>query len=426
MTHQIYACRYRRLEHELRDGPVGPFVDELASTLLNQGYQKKYLRGRFIVIKALNLWLSCEKIDLCRLDSERITQFIRYRSKQYERMSERGELATLNTLIVIMKDRGIVPIEEEVRKPNNRFEKTLSAYKMYLIEEKGLASTTISRYLVQNRKFLYHIFDLQPLDFATISTQNIVDYIRSYASGHGAADSAMLVCSIRSFLRFLVLKGKIEATLAEYVPTVSCRNDHRIPSHLSADELSHLLKCNKGTSPAQRRNYAILLLLARLGFRASEIAALTLDDIDWEHGELTIQGKGNKQANLPLPKEVGNALVGYLKHGRPRCPIRNVFISARAPYRPFKSGVAVSTIVNRAVKRAGANGKLNPQNKGAHLLRHTLATECLRKGATLTEVGEILRHRSIDTTAIYAKVDFTRLRTLAMPWPTSSSDGGVR
>ena len=152
MTHQIYTNRYRRLDQKLRDGPVGAFVDELASVLLAQGYKQKYLRTRFIVIKALNQWLSRKKIDISQLDSESISRFIRYRLKQNKCMSERGELATLKTLITIMKDRGLVPIEEEVREPNNRFEKTLSEYKLYLIEEKGLASTTIERYLFQNRK----------------------------------------------------------------------------------------------------------------------------------------------------------------------------------------------------------------------------------------------------------------------------------
>ena len=250
-----------------------------------------------------------------------------------------------------------------------------------------------------------------------ISAKSIMAYIQEYARGNSAANGALMVGSIRSFLRFLVLQDKIDASLAECVPTVSRGNHNRIPSHLSADELKHLLKSNKGTIPVLRRNYAMLVLLARLGLRASEVANLTLDDIDWEHGELTIQGKGNKQARLPLPNDVGNAIVDYLKRARPPCPYRNVFISPRPPHRPLKNS-SVSSIVNRAIQRA----RLNPQNKGAHLLRHTLATECLRKGATLGEVGEILRHQSIDTTAIYAKVDFTRLTTLAMPWP----DGGER
>jgi len=420
MTHRIYAYRFRRLDQELRNGPVGPYVDEFASQLLAQGYPKRYLRARFLVISALNRWLIRRKLDLTELDTGRINQFIRCRSKQQE-MSLRGEIATLNKFATMMKNRGVIPTEEVASKPKSKFENVLISYKSYLIEEKGLASSTISRYLLQISKFLSRVFHRQPVDFSSVSAQDIVTFIRQYAREHSGADSCLMVGSIRSFLRFLVFQGKIDSGLATCVPAVPSRRHTRIPSHLSRDELKHLLKCCKGNHPVNKRNYAILLLLGRLGLRASEVTTLTLDDIDWEHGELTIQGKGNKQTPLPLPTDVGNALVAYLKHGRPICSSRRVFISARPPYRPFKNGTAISTIVNRAVKRAG----LNPQKKGAHLLRHTLATECLRKGATLTEVGEILRHESIDTTAIYAKVDFTRLHTLVMSWPVPPSDGGT-
>jgi len=165
------------------------------------------------------------------------------------------------------------------------------------------------------------------------------------------------------------------------------------------------------------RNYAILLLLARLGLRAGEIVAMTLDNIDWEAGELTVRGKGGRQARLPLPRDVGEALANYLRHGRPQCSSRCVFIRARAPCRGFANSAAITTIVERAIGRAG----LKPPSRGAHVLRHSLATAMLRKGASLAEIGEVLRHRHADTTAIYAKVDLDALRTIAQPWP-----GGVR
>ena len=208
--------------------------------------------------------------------------------------------------------------------------------------------------------------------------------------------------------------------LASCVPTVPNRRHAGVPQYLSPQELEHLLERNKGGSPLQIRNYAILLLLSRLGLRASEVVALTLEDIEWEHGELVINGKGARQTRFPLPVDVGEALVAYLKNGRPSCSTRRFFICSRAPVKPLKGSSTVSTIVQRCLRRAG----LNPAKKGAHLLRHTLATECLRKGATLPEVGELLRHRQIDTTAIYARVDFTRLETIARPWPDPRFSGG--
>jgi site-specific recombinase XerD len=417
MIHRVYSAQYGWRDQRLRDGPVGPFVDEFASLLLAQGYPDRYLRARFVVISKLNRWLIHRKLDLARLDARRIAQFVKYRSKgKRQVMNRRGEAATLNKFISLTRSSGAVPPEEAVENSKSPFEKVLSEYQDYLIQEKGLSPTTISRYSFQVPTFLSGVFDRRSVNFSAITANDITTFIREYARDRSGSDSSMMVCSIRSFLRFLVSRGEIRASLAECIPAVASERHKRIPCHLSTAELHNLLKSCRGNDPVKRRNYAILLLLARLGLRASEVVQLTLDDIDWEHGEMTIQGKGNRLTRLPLPRDVGTALVAYLKDPRPTCATRRIFISARAPYRPFKNWTAVSTIVNRAVKRAG----LNPQKKGAHLLRHTLATECLRKGATLSEVGRILRHESIATTAIYAKVDFVRLRWLAMPWP----DGG--
>jgi site-specific recombinase XerD len=185
---------------------------------------------------------------------------------------------------------------------------------------------------------------------------------------------------------------------------------------LEGNEVERLLSsCNRSNKVGQR-DYTILLVLARLGLRAGEVAKMTLDDIDWEAGEIIIQGKGPRKDRVPLPWDVGEALVTYLQHGRPACSTRRIFIRAKAPHRGFSSSVAVCNVVERALLRA----KLQPPRKGAHLLRHSLATNMLRKGASLSEIGEILRHASIATTEIYTKVDIAGLRTLAQPWP-----GGV-
>jgi site-specific recombinase XerD len=186
-----------------------------------------------------------------------------------------------------------------------------------------------------------------------------------------------------------------------------------LPQALESHEVERLLESCNRTSAAGRRNFAILLLLARLGLRAGDVVNLALEDVDWEAGEITVGGKSGRRDRLPLPRDVGQALADYLKRGRPQCPTRRVFVRAKAPYIGFVDSAAITTLVSRAVDRAG----LHPPHKGAHLLRHTLATQMLRRGASLSEIGEILRHRNPDTTAIYAKVDLDRLRTLARRWP---------
>jgi len=190
-----------------------------------------------------------------------------------------------------------------------------------------------------------------------------------------------------------------------------------VPKFLPAGSVQRVLdRCERNT-PDGKRNYAVLLLLARLGLRACEVVALDLEDIDWDHGQLTIRCKGGRWAQMPLPSDVGEAIAIYLRSGRPRCVCRRVFLRHRAPIRGFAHSITVSTIVRRALIRTG----IDSVRKGAHLFRHTLATDLLRQGASLDEIGELLRHRSPNTTAVYAKVDLTALRTLALPWP-----GGVR
>jgi len=221
---------------------------------------------------------------------------------------------------------------------------------------------------------------------------------------------------MRIFLRYLNYKGLTDTDLSIAVPSVARWSLSTLPKHLPAVQVRQMLRhCDRST-PVGRRNYAILLLLARLGLRAGEVARLSLEDIDWENGLITVCGKG-KWAQLPMPADVTRAVARYVRRDRPRCKCRRLFIRDCAPIGGFCAGHAISSIVRRALAKAGVQS----DRKGAHLLRHSLATDMLRKGASLDEIGEVLRHRSPDTTAIYAKVALDALRTLALPWP-----GGVR
>jgi site-specific recombinase XerD len=223
----------------------------------------------------------------------------------------------------------------------------------------------------------------------------------------------LIASALRSFFRFLRQQALINTDLAQCVPTPARRRLSTLPKFINADDVERLLHSIDQKTPEGRRNYAIMQLLARLGLRAAEVAALTLNDLDWDAGEIIVRGKGGRCDRLPLPYEVGQALANYLRDGRPSCSTRRVFVRQRAPQRGFVNGEAVGTIVHRALDRAG----LNPALKGAHLLRHSLATRLLRNGASLAEIGELLRHRDLNTTQIYAKVDESALRKLALPWP---------
>jgi len=222
-----------------------------------------------------------------------------------------------------------------------------------------------------------------------------------------------MTTAFRSFFRYLFQKGELQANLAAAVPTVADWRLSTVPKYLAPEEVKRMLEaCNRRTASG-RRDYAILLLLARLGLRAGEVVALQLDHIKWRAGEILVRGKGLFHDRMPLPSDVGKALASYLRRDRPACQTRRVFVCMKAPRRGFANPSTLTTIVRRALARAD----LHPTFKGAHLLRFSLATSMLRSGATMGEIGEVLRHRIPNTTEIYAKVDFDGLRSLAHPWP---------
>lgn len=418
MINQIYTD-HQKIQ-TLKQGPLGAYVDDLVTVLLKNGYSKAKLRPRFAVIGELNRWLIQKRIKLCDLDQLEIERFIQHRSKQTS-MVFQGEMVTLNLLLDVLRSHGSIPTPEPEKIVQTEIEQTLEPYNQYMVQDRGLSSSTSYMYTKYSRLFLSDVFNLKPISLNAICAKDVTEFVRKYANEHSSSENSLTVSSLRSFFRFLLVRGKITVDLASCVPTVANWGENRLPQYLTPQELEHLLEHNKGKTALKRLNYAILLLLARLGLRACEVVRLTLDDIDWENGEIVIRGKGGRQTRFPLPVDVGEALVAYLKNGRPSCSTRRFFICSRPPLKPLGNSSTVSSIVHRCLKKAG----LNPPKKGAHLLRHTLGTECLRNGATLPEVGEILRHRQVDTTAIYAKVDFARLETIAQPWPDKSMAGGV-
>jgi site-specific recombinase XerD len=290
-------------------------------------------------------------------------------------------------------------------------------YADFLVQERGLRPATLANYVPIARRFLEAKFGAGKLAWNKLHLTDVTDFVLRGSSTDSPKRVQSTGSALRSFLGFLTRQGKVPASLAASVPTVANWRLAELPQFLQPAEVEKLLRsCNRKT-PTGRRDYALLLLLARLGLRAGEVVHLTLESINWVAGDVLIQGKSAREDRLPLPPDVGRALAVYLRRDRPACASRRVFIRMKAPRQGFASSAAVCTILQRALRRA----KLHPQKMGAHLLRRSLATKMLRRGVSLAQIGEVLRHQLAQTTEIYAKVDLAALRPLAQPWP-----GGAR
>jgi integrase/recombinase XerD len=289
-------------------------------------------------------------------------------------------------------------------------------YEGFLSSERGLARSTVVGYLSIARRLLTERCGNKGPCPRNLCPADLHRFILREGQRVSRTHARTTVTALRSFLRFLHQRGAIKTDLAAALLGVAHWRFSHVPKSLSPEQVEQLLRSCDRSTPAGQRDYAILLLLARLGLRGGEVLAMTLDDLDWEHGEMVVRGKGQRLERLPLPRDVGTALVNYLRHVRPACPARHVFIRLRAPLHRLRL-TAICCVVRRALKRAG----LNPDFKGAHLLRHSLATTMLRRGASLGEIGQILRHKQPTTTQIYAKVDIKALRGIALPWMGGAS-----
>jgi site-specific recombinase XerD len=336
-----------------------------------------------------------------------VEQFLRSRRRAgyTSHVSARG----LAPLLGYLRRLQIVP---EMPPPiaETAVDRLLERYADYLRRERGLVPPTIGRCQDIARRFLTTCVDGEKLDLDRLTAADVTSFILGTCCSHSVGTAKVRVSDLRSLLRFLYCSGETPTPLAAAVPSVAGWRLCSLPHALEPEQVTKLLdNCDRDTAIGQR-DYAILLLLVRLGLRAGEVIAIELGDIDWKQGEIKIRGKGHRHERLPLPVDVGEALVTYLREGRPRVATRRLFVRNRAPRRPL-SRVAITHLVFRACVRAQI------PRVGPHRLRHTAATHMLRQGSSLPEIAQVLRHRNLQTTAIYAKVDRTALRELAQPWP---------
>lgn len=390
----------------LRRGPLGDYLDRYADWLSEQGFCRAAARLHLVQIADFSLWLDSQGLTLNNIQATVIDSFIEDRRR---RIKPHAERSTLQRFLRLVRPEACT----QVSPPLTASQVLLQDFRRHFLEERGAALVSYLTLQPILQQFLLDCLPDGTIDCARLTAHDVIGFVRRYAYRHSPGRARLLVTALRVFLRYLCQRGNITSALAACVPRVAMWPGSTIPKFLSSDQVRQVLAQCDRNSATGIRNYAILLLLSRLGFRADEIVRLTLDNIDWETGCITFRGKGGHWAQMPLPADVGEAIVCYLQRGRPPSPCRHLFLRHVAPKTGFTNSGAIATLVRRAIIRAG----INSRRKGSHLFRHSLATRMVNEGASLPEIAELLRHQSIETTNLYAKVDFHALRSIALPWP---------
>ncbi|MGC8635370.1 MAG: tyrosine-type recombinase/integrase [Candidatus Limnocylindrales bacterium] len=391
-------------------GPLEPYVTGFRQELARQGYAPSTATAHLQLMAHVSRWLAAAQLGPADLSAARVELFLRERraSGQVRRLTPRG----LIPLLGYLRELGVVP-EPATPVPDGPLDRLVAEFAGYLAAERGLSEPTIrwNRHVAE--LFLSAHRDTLRVDgsgLRGLTAAEVTPFLLSQCSSRGAGSLNNVATALRTLLRFCYVQGHTATPLAGAVHAGPGWRDGGISRALQAGEVARLLASCDRRSAAGRRDFAILTVLARLGLRAREVAALSLDDVDWRGGALVVAGKGNRHDQLPVPVDVGRALADYCRRGRRSGRCRTLFLQVRAPYAAL-SPSAVSHVVVRACGRAG----LPPA--GAHRLRHSAATAMRRAGAPLLEIGQILRHRHTVTTAVYAKDDLDALATVARRWP---------
>ncbi|MBI2150997.1 MAG: site-specific integrase [Acidobacteria bacterium] len=402
------------LPPSMYEGPLGDIVPAYADLLDQQGYTHQSARLQLRFLADLSHWLDRQRFSIADITKALLHRYLR--SRHHRLRPRRDDASILKRLLHLLHTKGLLQdrVSPSINSPRQCVE---NDFDRYLSQERGLSMAARVNYRPFIQRFLSEQFGAQPIQFAHLRAKDVIRFVQNHAHKLSPKRAGLMVSALRSFFRYLRHRGDLTTDLAACVPGIATWQFSSLPKFLQPHQVQQVLNQYDRQTAKGRRDYAILLLLARLGLRACEIVALTLDDIHWQVGEITIRGKGGRVARLPLPADVGKALATYLQKDRPTCSTRRLFIRLKAPRRGFANSIAISTLVARALKQAG----IDSPHTGAHLFRHTLATQMLRQGASLAEIAHLLRHQSFNTTTLYAKVDLATLQTLAQPWP-----GGVR
>lgn len=392
-------------------GPLTGYEAGYRAELVERGYKPRTVTTLIGLMRRLGCWMEFGGYAVGDLSLAVAEEFLAdFRASG----AFQPTLATLGSLLEYLRCIDAVPPVEPAPLATTAIEVTVEGFRRYLAVERGLVPDTIDTYARAATTFLSWLPEHGRVDLSGLAAQHVVAFVTDVCPRHSTGWAKLLLTGLRSFLRFAHVTGLAPVSFVGAVPTSAGWSGASLPRGLVPADVKLLLASCDRRRAKGRRDYAILLLLIRLGLRAAEVADLSLDHVDWRAGVIVAHGKGDRDERLPLPADVGQAVAGYLQRGRPQSPQRALFLRVHAPLGPLRSS-GVAQVVRDACRRAGV------EVVGPHRLRHTAATEMLRAGATLPEVAQVLRHRSAATSAIYAKVDHLSLGELALPWPTEVS-----
>jgi integrase/recombinase XerD len=404
---------------ERATGPLAPHLVVFVRSLIAQQYAASVVYIKALRALAFDRWLAKRRVGLADLGESDLERYRHRRRRQQQCIrpgTRRIEWCAVTQLLQFLRDQGVCPT---ARVQTTAAEDLVANYQQHLQDQQGLATATIERYTTVAGQFLDEHFGNSAVDLRALRANDGIAFVQRQARRLHPPALKCVVNALRSFLRYAQYRGEVTSALAAAVPAVAAwAITPALPKAISPEHAQRAIdSCNLSTG-AGLRDRAVLLLLARLGLRANEIIALQLEDCDWDGGHLRVRSKCRREQLLPIPTDVGAAIAAYLRQGRPRSPSRHLFLRSMAPIRGLMPGSdGIGTIVRHALQRAGVDAP----HRGSHQFRHALAVRMLQRGASLTEIGEVLRHQSPQTTSIYARVDIGALRPLAQPWP-----GGAR
>ncbi len=387
-------------------GPLAPFADAYRVELRGRGYTVRSTVSELRQVARLSCWLAARGLTAAELSSARVDEFLVWQRAE-GRYRSHWSRPGLRCLLDVLRGLGVLAAEE-LAAPSSPTDVLLACFERYLLAERGLAAGTVVLYLRSARRFVEGLAPDRGL--AGLAAGDVTAVVLRESEVVSVSAAQNFVSGLRAFLRFCFVEGLVGSDFSQAALLLRGRSSSSLPRGISRADARALLGSCDRRHALGRRDYAMIVLLLRLGLRRGEVAGLTLEDIDWRAGELVVRGKGSRVDRLPLPADVGQAIASYLRCGRPRSSRREVFLRAKAPYDPIASGTVAST-VRRACRRAGI------AEVGSHRLRHTAACEMVAANVPLVRIGQVLRHQSLQSTAIYARVDVERLRLLATPWP---------